>query len=79
MISIFQFRFIRAYFTQFTTRNVYVLSENAVFRVLVILLSKRQSRQYSEWNLSKEQNYIAAGCWLNKSLNNITDNEKKPN
>ena len=60
MISIFQFRFIRAYFTQFTTRNVYVLSENAVFRVLVILLSKRQSRQYSEWKLSKEQNYIAA-------------------
>jgi len=48
MISTFQFRFIRAYFTQFTTRNVYVLSENAVFSVLVILLSKGQSRQYSE-------------------------------
>lgn len=79
MISIFQFRFIRAYFTQFTTRNVYVLSENALFSVLVILLSKGQSRQYSEWKLSKEQNYISAGCWLNKSLNNITVNEKKPN
>lgn len=79
MISIFQFRFIRAYFTQFTTRNVYVLLENAVFSVSVILLSKGQSRQYSEWKLSKEQNYISAGCWLNKSLNNITVNENKPN
>ena len=54
MISIFQFRFISAYFTQFTTRNVYVLSENAVFSVLVILLSKGQSRQYSEWNQGTE-------------------------
>ena len=54
MISIFQFRFIAAYFTQFTTRNVYVLSENAVFSVLVILLSKGQSRQYSEWNQGTE-------------------------
>ena len=57
MISIFQFRFIAAYFTEFTTRNVYVLLANAVFSVSVILLSKGQSHQYSEWKLSKEQSY----------------------